>query len=206
VSVLEPKAVRVKTTDGWQDIALVGPPGPAGPAGPSGGVDWQGEWVTGSYDAGAVVNYENGLWIAVEDTSSEPGAAAGPINVTCVGGGWPSGGADCVQIDTVPLPWTGPPFEGDHFYFDVTTAGTIQFWHGSAADSAFYIYGPDLNVIDNGRYTPLTLSLAVGRHYLRVYAIGTDHGGNMTITPGTGVVAPVAGPGGWELMVQGVAP
>ena len=33
-----PKAVRVRTSSGWQDIALVGPPGPAGPMGPIGTV------------------------------------------------------------------------------------------------------------------------------------------------------------------------
>ena len=31
-----PKAIRVKTSDGWQDIAIVGPPGPVGPVGPAG--------------------------------------------------------------------------------------------------------------------------------------------------------------------------
>jgi hypothetical protein len=31
-----PKAVRVRTASGWQDIAIVGPPGPTGPTGPQG--------------------------------------------------------------------------------------------------------------------------------------------------------------------------
>lgn len=31
--MLVPKAVRVRTSAGWQDIALQGPPGPAGPPG-----------------------------------------------------------------------------------------------------------------------------------------------------------------------------
>lgn len=31
-----PKAVRIRTGEGWQDIALVGPQGPAGPPGQAG--------------------------------------------------------------------------------------------------------------------------------------------------------------------------
>ena len=37
-----PKAVRIRTASGWQDIAIVGPPGPQGAQGPQGDVGPQG--------------------------------------------------------------------------------------------------------------------------------------------------------------------
>lgn len=40
--VLVPKAVRVRTSDGWQDVALSGPAGPTGATGPAGATGAQG--------------------------------------------------------------------------------------------------------------------------------------------------------------------
>jgi hypothetical protein len=53
---MPPYAVRVRTSTGWQDIALVGPAGAKGDPGP-----WRGAWAAGTaYAVGDAVSYASG--------------------------------------------------------------------------------------------------------------------------------------------------
>jgi hypothetical protein len=99
-----PKAVRIRTDTGWQDIALIGPQGPVGPQGPTGPVGG-----TEAYEQAAqpVSTTLGALWI---DTDDVPAA-------------W---------VSTIPLVTALPsnPVDGQEVYFQdaaMATAGIM--WH-----------------------------------------------------------------------------
>ena len=58
---LIPKAVRIRTPDGWQDIAITGPPGSTGPAGADGA-----KWHTGDYTPGLDDGDIGDFWLVTD--------------------------------------------------------------------------------------------------------------------------------------------
>lgn len=73
-----PRAVRIKTDDGWQDIALVGPPGPKGDKGDAGDAGTFETYVQPTQPAST---NDGALWI---DTDDAPPVYSGTIGWTTV--------------------------------------------------------------------------------------------------------------------------
>jgi hypothetical protein len=89
---LPPRAVRIRTADGWQDIALTGPPGPQGDVGPEGATGPPGPEGGPPGPAGPT------------GPAGPPGPSSKPP-VYLDTDAWPSG-EDLVTGDEIYLQWT----------------------------------------------------------------------------------------------------
>lgn len=201
------------------DTGATGPTGPTGatgatgatgPAGSGGGFDFQGPYAAATaYAAGTVVRYLNALWIAafaVLTSSPVPGAVD---TVSFAASGW-GGAATCRRLATSALNWATTGFstesQFEHFFFDVTTAGTLTLDKELNNSSSGYmrVYNSAGSAVAAPGTADYTASFAVGRYYVRIEGNSTgSESGTLKITEGTGEVDPGGNP--WTFMLQGVA-
>lgn len=184
-------------------------------AGGGGGFNWQGDWASEDYNAGSVVRYNKGLWLATGDTveSDIPGSSD-VIHFGGTGdmsGDIPGGYGDWARLyPDEPAPFhvdTGHTLDEDwdFFFFDVITAGTLtveKLPYPSFAWMNMYYGSTGVRLSDTPGALNYGGTLGVGRYFVLLLYSGHSGDGTVELQPGTAEIGTgIANP--WELILQG---